>query len=502
MGACIDIINDATSEFRDDQRPNQYARNPNSSPGYAPNRGKTRSGAPAYAQNPYAAGGGGGGQTQSLKCAQCQNTLGVPPGCQCVTCPKCGMANGVPYTPTGYHQEVGQHQAAIIDQPPPEPTGRKRGLLVGCNYPGTQAELSGCINDVRRITQMLVGMYSFDPSCLRILTDDGRNAGMPTRQNMIQGIRWLVEGAQPGDVLFFHFSGHGGQEEDPTYTEEDGYDETLCPTDFQIAGQIVDSELFDILCAPLPSGVKITVILDCCHSGTGLDLPFTWTGGRWAEEDNPCFCAADVQMISGCEDAQCSADASDRFGAPAGALTSALCDTLEQCPMQPYPQLLSSMYANLQRNGHTQRPQLTSSQAFDINAKQFNPCGDITSNMNPALGRQFRKSKHPRRDFGDSFGDMLGFGGGGMLMGAILPNVLDLGGYGVGQGFDVFGDAGGGMMDMAGGAGGLMAWGGAEDDGEDMEPDGGGGGGGGGFLDGLGAMFGGGGEDEEGEEDW
>merc|ERR1712032_973787 len=29
-----------------------------------------------------------------------------------------------------------------------EPTGRRRALLVGCNYPGQSAELNGCINDV------------------------------------------------------------------------------------------------------------------------------------------------------------------------------------------------------------------------------------------------------------------------------------------------------------------------------------------------------------------
>jgi len=397
------------------------------------------------------------------------------------------MSNGVPYHYEGYSQELGMDQAPIVNEAPPQPTGQKKALLIGCNYPGSSAELSGCINDVSRMNQMLTSLYGFQPGSIRILTDDGRSRdGMPTRSNITQGMQWLVQGAQPGDVLFFHFSGHGGQEEDPTYTEEDGYDETLCPTDFQIAGQIVDTEVLDALCMPLPSGVKLTAVLDCCHSGTGLDLPFTWMGGRWQEETNPCFCAADVQLISGCEDVQTSADASDRYGQPAGALTSALCDTLERSPVQPYPQLLQGVYQHLQANGHSQRPQLTSSQAFDINTKPFNPCGDIVANKNSQLGRQFRKAKHPRRDFGGGFGDMLDYGGDAMLIGALVSPMWDMGDYG---GIEPALDFG----DMFGGGGG-----------DYLEADGGGDGDGGGFGDffgGLGGLLGGDG-DGDGGGDW
>lgn len=36
----------------------------------------------------------------------------------------------------------------------------------------------------------------------------------PTRQNILEAMRWLVAGAQPNDSLFFHYSGHGGQAKD------------------------------------------------------------------------------------------------------------------------------------------------------------------------------------------------------------------------------------------------------------------------------------------------
>merc|ERR1711920_558915 len=101
-----------------------------------------------------------------------------------------------------------------------------------------------------------------------------------------------------------------------------------------------------------------------------------------------------VQLISGCEDAQTSADVSGgRHIQPAGAMTTALCNSLEQRPVQRYPDLMTDIYRHLLDGGHTQRPSLTSSQPFDVRIAPFNPCGDIEPNRNPVLGRQFQKRK-------------------------------------------------------------------------------------------------------------
>jgi hypothetical protein len=48
--------------------------------------------------------------------------------------------------------------------------------------------------------------------------------------------------------------------------------------DYQECGMITDDELFKLLIAPLPAGVELTVIMDCCHSGSILDLPFVFVG--------------------------------------------------------------------------------------------------------------------------------------------------------------------------------------------------------------------------------
>ena len=96
----------------------------------------------------------------------------------------------------------------------------------------------------------------------------------PTKRNIRMALYWLVQGCQPGDSLVFHYSGHGSQQKNYTGDEVDGYDETLCPSDFESQGMIVDDEINATIVRPLPQGVKLHAIVDACHSGTVLDLPF------------------------------------------------------------------------------------------------------------------------------------------------------------------------------------------------------------------------------------
>ena len=72
--------------------------------------------------------------------------------------------------------------------------------------------------------------------------------------------------------------------------EADGYDETLIPLDYAQAGQIRDDDLLKNLVMRFKSGVFVTSIMDCCHSGTVLDLPYNFKAdgnqtGMTANED-------------------------------------------------------------------------------------------------------------------------------------------------------------------------------------------------------------------------
>ncbi|MCA8977828.1 MAG: caspase family protein, partial [Planctomycetes bacterium] len=88
-----------------------------------------------------------------------------------------------------------------------------------------------------------------------------------TKRNMQAAIRDLVKSGRSGDVLLLHYSGHGANVPDANGDEADGRDEILCPTDLDWKDPLTDDWLrttFDRLRA----GVNLTVIMDCCHSGS------------------------------------------------------------------------------------------------------------------------------------------------------------------------------------------------------------------------------------------
>lgn len=65
-------------------------------------------------------------------------------------------------------------------------------------------------------------------------------------------------------------AGHGSQSRDPTGDEADGMNETLCPTDFKQAGQIIDDEINQSLINLVPQGVSLCE--PSLHRNTCLDV--------------------------------------------------------------------------------------------------------------------------------------------------------------------------------------------------------------------------------------
>ncbi|KAG9296184.1 hypothetical protein G9A89_014776 [Geosiphon pyriformis] len=292
-------------------------------------------------------------------------------------------------------------------------TGRKRALLIGINYAGTKSELKGCLNDVKNIKKFIITYYNFREQDMVILTDDQRDRKMiPTRENILAGMRWLVAGAQPNDSFFLHYSGHGGRAKDNNGDEDDGYDETICPLDYEKAGQIVDDTMHDILVRPLPAGARLTVIFDSCHSGTALDLPYvystkgilkepnlladggnmllslgtsylrrdyknigeslmsfgkkTFSGKKISEKNKQTKASpADVIMFSGCKDIQTSADAHEG-GENTGAMSFAFISTLTKNRQVSYQQLLNGI-RDVLVSKYSQKPQLSASHPMDMN---------------------------------------------------------------------------------------------------------------------------------------
>lgn len=139
----------------------------------------------------------------------------------------------------------------------------KKAVLIGINrYRIPGADLRGCVNDVKNMQSVLTRSYGFKGDDITVLTDFAA-----TKKGIEAAIRKLVQGGRKGDVLLVHFSGHGSNVPDDDGDEADGRDEILCPTDLDWKNPMRDDWLrktFDSMRA----GVSLTVITDCCHSGT------------------------------------------------------------------------------------------------------------------------------------------------------------------------------------------------------------------------------------------
>lgn len=121
----------------------------------------------------------------------------------------------------------------------------KKALLIGCNYPGTKAELKGCINDVKRMYRCLTERYGFSDEDITVLIDTDDSYVQPTGKNIRRALEDLVRSAEPGDLLFVHYSGHGTRLPAETGEEDDtGYDECIVPCDMNLITGTQFSPLF------------------------------------------------------------------------------------------------------------------------------------------------------------------------------------------------------------------------------------------------------------------
>ncbi|CAJ2633225.1 metacaspase-1-like isoform X4 [Trifolium pratense] len=220
---------------------------------------------------------------------------------------------------------------------------------------------------------------------------------IPTKYNMRMAMRWLVEGCQPGDSLVLHFSAHGSREVDHSMDEVDGYDEAICPVDYESEGKILDDEINATIVRPLPHGAKLHAVIDTCFSGTVLDLPFMCRINRkgyygWEDHRHPRAGYKGTRgglavCISACDDDGSAADTSAFSGMEsAGALTYSFIQAMQVGRNLTYGQLLNGMRSTIRgarekfgpdyqehvmenRQQYAHEPQLSSSEKFDIYSK-------------------------------------------------------------------------------------------------------------------------------------
>jgi len=248
-----------------------------------------------------------------------------------------------------------------------QPSKKRKSLFIGINYYGTRNQLGGCINDVDILSNKLQNTYGFGN--IKIITDNTQIK--PTKANILSELTNLLVTAEPGDLLHFHYSGHGGYVKDLNGDETNGRDELIYPLDMI---PITDDELKQIITTKLKAEVTLFAFFDSCYSGTVLDLRYQYLDSlnydTFTQNDNNLETEGNVFMISGCTDNQTSADAQIN-NITQGATSWALLSCLNAKPKCSWRELLQNMRNLMRSSSFTQIPQLSTGRMEDIDRLVF-----------------------------------------------------------------------------------------------------------------------------------
>ena len=263
---------------------------------------------------------------------------------------------------------------------------KNKALLIGINkYPDPRNELRGCVNDILEMEHFIAETNKvYSKQNIKKLTNKEA-----TKKGIITQLKWLIEGAEPGDQLLFHYSGHGAQAPTKfTSLEKDGLDEIICPYDFDGTNNtsLRDKE-FAQLFAAIPKGVHFVWISDSCHAQDLSRDPFKveemndakyntryrfflgtdMLKERVNEEEEkaditigniaPIISPLNGALLSACQSHELSADAyiNNRFN---GAFTHYLIENLNKYSgNKNMHSIIELVNKDLAKNGYDQNPQ-------------------------------------------------------------------------------------------------------------------------------------------------
>ena len=269
------------------------------------------------------------------------------------------------------------------------------------------------------------------------MNDSSSGDQYPTKRNILQQLRLLVEKAKRGQLneIWISFSGHGAHITDRSQDEVDGRDEAI----FTLDQQIITDDAINSYLAQIPRTCQVMCLFDCCHSGTVTDLKYQYSTERgparrqltrqrrrvkitrrgrmyyryrwvrewklvpgrweWKRSYHPKSqqLSGRIVTISGCRDSQTSADilltrASD-WG---GALTNSFINIVKSCRSRlTFRSLTEQLNNSMERLNLTQTPVISSSCTLRG--------GSIFYSKNQrSSGR--RPRRRPRRRYGRRYG--------------------------------------------------------------------------------------------------
>jgi hypothetical protein len=272
----------------------------------------------------------------------------------------------------------------------------KHALIIGVDrYPALDAQyqLSGCVNDAVLMRQLLTERFGFNEALITSLHNEAAS-----REAILAAMQQLLDRVQPDDVVHVHFSGHGSRRTSAAAEQGTGKDSTIMPSD---SGRrplpnldIVDHEINAWLQKLSAKTRSISLLFDCCHSGTLTRDPFAAkvravpddtrslaemgvevsspspAPVRAAGETGWLALSDDYVVLSGCRDNELAHEFSDqrggepiRNGALSHFLTTAM---LAARPGYTYRDVFESAFAQVNSRFPTQHPQIEGAQDREL----------------------------------------------------------------------------------------------------------------------------------------
>lgn len=171
----------------------------------------------------------------------------------------------------------GDRGGTVTNVQPAAPTGRVYALIVGVSKYNEVTSLKYANRDALAFADYLKSKAggNVDPANIKIFTDEEA-----TRANIFDELYYLKQTAQPGDLMYFYFAGHGDIEQDLS----EGEDALLLLSKSFKKNYLSGSEYIEldklrsIIGNFAKKGVNVIFVADACHSGAML------SGGQSGKE--------------------------------------------------------------------------------------------------------------------------------------------------------------------------------------------------------------------------
>ena len=237
-----------------------------------------------------------------------------------------------------------------------------------------------------------------------------------TKAGMVKALDNLAAKASKGDIVYFHFSGHGQQIQDDAkdgiLDEADGYDEALIPYDAKGKWDNVDYKgekhfRDDLLAEKLLTirnkvGIEgsVVVVIDACHSGTATRSAGVVRGDPFPLQQNnykpnviidlakqPEVGLLDnlnsntmgsLVVFSGSSPNQVNRETKDESGRGVGSLSYAFAKAITTLPNNVnYNSLFQKIKAIIQADEPSQIPMFEGNGALKVFSNQYIPIKEI-----------------------------------------------------------------------------------------------------------------------------